>query len=100
MLLDVMLTILRKIRETTDVTNIEIRDALAPVHIEIDKETLEPVEDKEFPDEYDLILKADLCHAEIQSLDELLADYSNIEMRLRDGNIEIFEAFAEEEATK
>ena len=98
MLLDTMLTLLRRIYEKTDVFNVEIRDALDPVHIEFDEETLEPVEDKEFPNEYDLVLKADLCHAEIQTINELLADYDNVEMRLRDGNIEIFERFPEEEA--
>ena len=96
MLFDDLLAIMRKIREQTDVVNMEIRDALDPVHVEFDEETLEVAEDKEFPTEYDLILKADLCHAEIQALDEILADYNNIEMRLRDGNMEIFEKFPEE----
>lgn len=92
MLLKETLEILKRILEKTDITNVEIRDALNLIHVEYDKETLEPKEDQDFPQEYDLVLKADLCHAEIQTIDELLADHSNIEMRLRDGNIEIFEA--------
>lgn len=98
MLLKDMLAILQRILEKTDVTNVEVKDALNLVHVEVDDKTSEPVEDKKFPQEFDLILKNGLSHAEIQVLDEILADYFNLEMRLRDGNIEIFETFNEEEA--
>lgn len=99
MLLDDMLAILRKILEQTDIRHIEITDSLNPIHVEYDEESLEPKEDQEFPDEYDLVLKGDLCHAEIQSLDSLLADYDNVEMRLRGDNMEVFETFAKEESS-
>lgn len=95
MKLDLTLKILRDILEKTDITNVDVTDALDPIHVEIDEETLEPKEDQEIVLEYDLTLKADLSHADIQAIDEFLANYSNVEMRLRDGNMEIFERFGE-----
>jgi len=95
MILKETLAILKDILEKTDVTNIEIRDAIDPVHVEYDEETLELKEDKDFPQEYDLVLNADLSHQEIQAIDEILTSYSNIEMRLREGNMEIFETWEE-----
>ena len=96
MLLDRALELLRKILEQTNVTHIRLQDALNPVYIEYDEETLEEKEDQEYPNEFDLVLHGDLCHAEIQAIDELLADFDYIEMRLRDGKLEIFQSDREE----
>jgi len=98
MLLDKALELLRKILEQTNVTHIRLQDALNPVYIEYD-ETLEEKEDQEYPNEFDLVLHGDLCHAEIQAIDELLANYDYIEMRLRDGKLEIFQSEQEEATT-
>ena len=96
MLLEKTLEIVKKILSQTDILHIELRDALNPVYVEYDEETLEEKEDQEFPDEFDIVVNEDLSHADIQTIDDLLAEYSTIEMRLREGKLEIFQTDEEE----
>ena len=94
MLLNETLTILKAVLEKIE-TKVEVVDALDPIHVEIDEETLEPKEDEEFPDEFDLVLGKNLSHDEIKAIGDILANYPNVEMRLRNGKVEIFETFKE-----
>lgn len=71
------------------IMNLEIREATDPVYGEIDPKTEEVIEES-LRKEYDLLIKEELCHREIQQIDELLSSHSNVEMRLRDGELEIF----------
>lgn len=96
MLLDLTLKILKDVLKKTEIMHVELTDALNPVYIEYDDE-LEPKEDQEYPDEYDIILHGNICHAEIQEIDTLLADYSYVEMRFRNGQLEIFQSDREKE---
>lgn len=74
--------------------SVTVQDAKEPVYVEYGDD-LEEV-DKEYPDEFDIIINDELSHGEIQWLDQFLADYDNIEMRLRDGKMEIFERATDE----
>ena len=82
-----MLVIIEKILKQTDITEIKITDAREVVHSDSEE------------NEYDLQIQEDLNHGEIQAIDELLSSDSNVEMRLHDGQIEIFEVEPEEEAS-
>lgn len=97
MLVDLTLKIVADILKKTDIRHLELTDALNPVYIEYDDESLEAKEDQEIPDEYDIILHGDHNHATIQVIDELLSDYSYVEMRFRHGQLEIFQRDREKE---
>ena len=98
MLFDLTLKLLKEIMVKAEVHHVELSWALNPVYIEYDDETLEEKEDQEYPDEYDIIIFDTLSHSQIQAIDEALTEYSRVEMRLRDGKLEIFETEREEEA--
>jgi len=84
------LKILGRILDETDVYDVQIKEALEPVYVEYSEE-LETIE-KEYPKEFDLVILNNLSHWEINLLDQdFLGDYENIEMRIRDGHLEIFQ---------
>ena len=97
MLVDATLKILKDVLMRTDITHVELTDALNPVYIEYDDE-LEVKEDQEYPDEYDIILHGNHNHATIQEIDEILSVFDYVEMRFRNGKLEIFQTDREKEA--
>lgn len=100
MLLDLTLKLLRDILEKTNFCHVELIDALTPVYIEYDDDLIAK-EDIEYPDEFDIVCHNNVSHAELQTIDELLAGYALVEMRIRDGKLEIFQTDREqEEATR
>ncbi|RLC86233.1 MAG: hypothetical protein DRJ03_09315 [Chloroflexi bacterium] len=80
MLVNQTLKILRKLLEKCDVTEVLITEAEEPFHIE----TSEP--------EFDIIIVQNLSHGQIQAIDEVLADFPNVEMELKyEEGLKIFE---------
>lgn len=94
MKLDQTVKIIRAVLKELSPFSVTVQDAKDPVYVEYGDD-LEEI-DKEYPDEFDIIIDDELSHGEIQWLDEFLAGHDNIEMRLRDGKMEIFERATEE----
>jgi len=70
MLLNLTLEILEKLLKKCDVTEVLITEAEEIVHTE----TTEP--------EFDIKIIQNLSHGQIQAIDEVLADFPNVEMEL------------------
>ena len=85
MLLNETLELVRKLIDKCDVDNIEIL---------LSDEYLHCPEEEKCEPEFDLRIKETLYHSQIQRIDEVLSEYSNVEMRMSSDGLEIYEVEA------
>lgn len=99
MKIDLTLKILKDVLEKTDVLEVKLVETEMHNYVEYG-EDLEPV-DKEFPKEFDIIILDNLSHGELQQLDQdILINHDNVEMRIANGHLEIFESEPEQPKTE
>lgn len=84
MLVDVVLKLIPKLISDCQITNFNIRDANNLAHINEKKPEDSPLE-------LDILVEENLYHWQIQELDKILADFDNVEMRLTDDGLFVYE---------